>query len=148
MVSPPARDETSNLPGVTRLLATVAALRAPDGCPWDRKQTTASMAPHLVEEAFEAADALRRGDDDPAAEELGDVLVNVAMICRIASEGDDRDQLALDDVAERAAAKLVRRHPHVFGAEADRVDGSAAAYANWERAKRAETSATDGGPRG
>jgi len=133
MRPPPARDENSELPGLLRLLATVARLRASDGCPWDREQTTASMAPCLVEEAFEAADALRRGDDAEASEELGDVLVNVALIAQIASE---QDRFAADDVADRAAEKLVRRHSHVFGEVA--VDGAAMAYANWERMKRGE----------
>jgi tetrapyrrole methylase family protein/MazG family protein/ATP diphosphatase len=133
MTPPPARDESSNLPGLTRLLATVARLRAPDGCPWDRKQTTTSMAQSLVEEAFEAADALRSGDDLAAGEELGDVLVNVALIGQIAGEAG---RFAVDDVADRAAQKLVRRHSHVFGDVA--VDGAEMAYRNWERMKRAE----------
>ena len=65
----------ADLPGFTHLLSTIARLRAPEGCPWDRKQTTESMAPHLVEEAFEAADALRRSAVDESRTELGDVLV-------------------------------------------------------------------------
>ncbi len=97
------------------------------------------MAPHLVEEAFEAADALRRGDDVAAREELGDVLVNVVMIGQIASE---RGAFTADDVAAAAAAKLVRRHPHVFGEQ--KVAGAEQAYRNWERAKRGEAG---GGPR-
>lgn len=130
---------TAPLPGVQRLLATIARLRAPDGCPWDRKQTEASMAPCLVEEAFEAADALRRGAADASAEELGDVLVNVAMIREIASEGGGD---GFDAVAGRAADKLVRRHPHVFG---DRKAESAdIAFANWEREKQKEKAATNG----
>lgn len=135
MAEPPKRDASSNLPGITRLLQTVAALRAPDGCPWDREQTTDSMAQHLVEEAFEAADALRRLDDPAAGEELGDVLVNVAMISQIASE---TGRFAVDDVADRAASKLVHRHPHVFGDDRGRVDGADAAYRNWERMKQRE----------
>ncbi|MBL9077037.1 MAG: nucleoside triphosphate pyrophosphohydrolase [Planctomycetes bacterium] len=136
--------ETAGIPGdlagFRALLATVARLRAPDGCPWDRQQTTASMAPHLVEEAFEAADALRRGDDDGAREELGDVLVNVLMIGQIAGE---RGATGADAIAAAAAAKLVRRHPHVFGEQ--KVDGAEQAYRNWERTKREEHG---GGPRG
>lgn len=122
--------------GIRRLLATIAQLRGPGGCPWDRAQTTATMAPHLIEEAFEASDALRRNDDAAAREELGDVLVNVAMIAQIASE---RGTFTCDDVAASAAAKLVRRHPHVFGDRA--VDGAEQAYANWEKAKRQEAGA-------
>lgn len=123
-------------------MATIARLRAPDGCPWDRKQTTASMAQHLVEEAFEAADVLRRGDDALTREELGDVLVNVAMIAQIAGE---RGAFRLDEVAAAAAEKLVRRHPHVFGDQ--QVDGAEQAYHNWEKQKRAEQAANEG-PRG
>jgi len=123
----------SALPGFAHLLQTVARLRAPDGCPWDRKQTTASMAPCLVEEAFEASDALRRGDASETREELGDVLVNVAMISQIASE-DGR--FCADEVARAAADKLVRRHPHVFGeARADSADD---ALLSWEQQKQRE----------
>lgn len=123
----------ADLPGFTHLLATIARLRAPDGCPWDKKQTTASMAPHLVEEAFEAADALRRQASDESREELGDVLVNVAMISQIASE-DGR--FAADDVAQAAADKLVRRHPHVFGDQQAR--SAEIAYQTWEKEKQRE----------
>jgi len=125
------------LPGVHHLFATIARLRAPDGCPWDRAQTMASMAPHLLEEAFEAADALRRDDVAQAREELGDVLVNVAMIAQIASEAQRFDA---DAVAGAAAAKLVRRHPHVFGDT--KVDGAEMAYRSWERTKQSEHGAT------
>jgi MazG family protein len=121
------------LPGLHELLATIARLRAPDGCPWDRQQTAASMAPHLLEEAFEAADALRRGDADASREELGDVLVNVAMISQIAREGGG---FSCDDVAAAAAAKLVRRHPHVFGDQ--QANSAELAYRSWEKQKRAE----------
>jgi tetrapyrrole methylase family protein/MazG family protein/ATP diphosphatase len=123
-------------------LATVARLRAPDGCPWDREQTTASMAPHLLEEAFEAADALRRGDAADSMEELGDVLVNVAMISRIASESGGFDA---DAVAAAAADKLVRRHPHVFGDR--RAESADLAYRHWEREKQKEQEGR-AGPRG
>lgn len=127
------------LPGVQRLLATIARLRAPDGCPWDRKQTEASMAPHLVEEAFEAADALRRGAPRASEEELGDVLVNVAMIRQIASEAGG---VGFDAVAGQAADKLVRRHPHVFGDR--KAESAEIAFANWEREKQKEKAAAAG----
>lgn len=132
MNEPPA----SSLPGVHQLLQTIARLRAPDGCPWDRKQTTASMAHHLLEEAFEAADALRRGDEAHAQEELGDVLVNVAMLRQIAHEAGAP---SFDDVAAAAAAKLVRRHPHVFS---DQQAASAElAFGRWEEQKQQEKAA-------
>lgn len=131
-------DAASHSPtsGWQQLLGTIARLRAPDGCPWDRQQTQASMAPHLLEEAFEAADALRRGEVADVREELGDVLVNVAMIAHIASEAGEFD---VDAVAAGAAAKLVRRHAHVFG---DRqADSAELAYRSWERQKRADQAA-------
>jgi MazG family protein len=127
------------LPGVQRLLTTIARLRAHDGCPWDRKQTEASMAPHLVEEAFEAADALRRGAARASEEELGDVLVNVAMIRQIAGEAGG---LGFDAVAGQAADKLVRRHPHVFGDR--KAESAEIAFANWEREKQKEKAAAAG----
>jgi MazG family protein len=126
-------DDERTLPGVQQLLRVVARLRAPDGCPWDREQTTASMAPHLLEEAFEAADALRRDDAAAMREELGDVLVNVAMLGEIAGS---RGGPTFDDVAAAAAEKLVRRHPHVFGDQ--RAASAEIAYRRWEEQKRAE----------
>ena len=123
----------AELPGFSHLLTTIARLRAPDGCPWDRQQSTASMAPHLVEEAFEAADALRRQDLAEAQEELGDVLVNVTMISQIASESG---QFAADDVAQAAGDKLIRRHPHVFGDQ--QANSAEIAYKAWEKQKQRE----------
>ena len=123
----------AELPGFAALLATIARLRAPDGCPWDKKQTTESMAPHLVEEAFEAADALRRSDDDESQKELGDVLVNVAMISQIASESG---RFAADDVAQAASDKLIRRHPHVFGDQ--QAESAEIAFQTWEAQKQRE----------
>jgi tetrapyrrole methylase family protein/MazG family protein/ATP diphosphatase len=136
------RAMSDELPAVHRLFATVQRLRAADGCPWDRAQTTASMAPHLLEEAYEALDALRTGDDGAARDELGDVLVNVTLIAQIARE---RGAFDLDAVAAAAADKLVRRHPHVFGSA--RADGHEQAYRNWEHQKQQEHAAA-GAPRG
>jgi MazG family protein len=100
------------------------------------------MAPHLVEEAFETADALRRKHDAEAGEELGDVLVNVAMICQIAGESG---RFKVDDIADAAAEKLIRRHSHVFGDVT--VDGAEMAYNNWERMKQGETRGANDRPR-
>ena len=133
---PPYGGGMSALPGFHHLLQTIARLRAPDGCPWDREQTTASMAPCLVEEAFEASDALRRGLTEEAREELGDVLVNVTMISQIASE-DGR--FCADEVAMQAADKLVRRHPHVFGDTC--ADSADSALQSWEQQKQREKAA-------
>ncbi|MGK0303194.1 MAG: MazG family protein [Planctomycetota bacterium] len=94
------------------------------------------MAPHLVEEAFEAADALRRGITDESRAELGDVLVNVTMISQIASEAG---QYTADDVAQAAAEKLIRRHPHVFGDQ--QADSAEIAFKTWEAQKQLEKEA-------
>ncbi|MEC7585130.1 MAG: nucleoside triphosphate pyrophosphohydrolase [Planctomycetota bacterium] len=145
-VAPPTIEEGPRLAQMGRLAAVIARLRAPDGCPWDRKQSTASMAPHLLEEAYEAADALRRGQPDASCEELGDVLVNVLMIAQIASEAVEGDLggFDLEAIAAVTADKLVRRHPHVFTDQ--RIDGAEQAYRNWERMKRSE--GQEQGPRG
>lgn len=135
---------TRALPGLQHLIDTVARLRAPDGCPWDREQTAATMAPHLLEEAYEASDAIRGARTDAVQEELGDVLVNVAMISQIESEGGRFD---LEQVAARAAEKLVRRHPHVFGDR--KADSAELAYRSWEQQKKQEQAAGgDAAPRG
>lgn len=95
-----------------RLLATLRALRAPDGCPWDREQTHESLRADLLEEAAEAVDALGDGDRDAVVEELGDVLLQVAFHAVIAEEAGRFD---LDAIEAALVEKLVRRHPHVFG---------------------------------
>ena len=115
------------------LLAVVDRLRDPDGCPWDRAQTLATVAPHLVEEAHEVLEAVETGGDAHVAEEAGDLLMGIFLLSRIA-EQEARFDLAR--VAAGVAQKLVRRHPHVFG---ERSAGSPAeALANWEAVKRAE----------
>jgi tetrapyrrole methylase family protein/MazG family protein len=113
------------------LLAVVRALR--ERCPWDREQTLASVGRYLIEEAYEAADAIGRGDPDAIADELGDLLVQVLFTATIASEPG---LTTVDRVLESARAKLIRRHPHVYGdaqaATAEQV------IQNWERIKREE----------
>ena len=84
-------------------------------CPWDAKQTHASLAPYLLEETYEALDALDRGDLAELRGELGDVLLQVVFHARVASERTDGTGFDIDDVARGIAEKLVRRHPHVFG---------------------------------
>ncbi|SHN46344.1 MazG family protein [Cryptosporangium aurantiacum] len=119
-------------------------LRSPGGCPWDAEQTHESLRPYLLEEAYEAYDALLDGDLDALREELGDVLLQVAFHARVASENPD-EGFDIDDVAGDLVAKLVRRHPHVF---ADRtVTGADEVHTNWEAIKKAEKkrdSALDG----
>ncbi|MGI6032387.1 MAG: nucleoside triphosphate pyrophosphohydrolase [Coriobacteriales bacterium] len=93
---------------------TIGALREPDGCPWDREQTHASIASSMIEEACEAVDAIEKGDPEHLREELGDVLLQVVLQAQIASEAGE---FTIDDVIADIQAKMVRRHPHVFGAE-------------------------------
>jgi len=111
----------------------VARLRAPDGCPWDREQTLASLTPHLIEESYEALDALDEGNLEGLREELGDVLMNLMMLAQIASE---EGEFNLSDVAAGIHRKIVFRHPHVFGEV--QVDGSAGVLKNWEALKEQE----------
>jgi nucleoside triphosphate diphosphatase len=98
---------------ITRLIEIMAALRAPEGgCPWDRKQDFASIAPYTVEEAYEVADAIARGDFDDLRQELGDLLLQVVYHARMAEE---QGRFDFGDVVQAITEKLLRRHPHVFG---------------------------------
>lgn len=116
-----------------KLPALIAKLRAPDGCPWDREQTHASLRPYLLEEAYEALDAIDDGDLDRFGNELGDLLLQVLLHAQIASEEGRFD---IDEVSRRLADKLIRRHPHVFG---DERYAGAEHITRWEQLKRAET---------
>ena len=120
---------------VDRLNAIMARLRDPvDGCPWDVEQTFQTIAPYTLEEAYEVADAIERGDWDELKSELGDLLFQVVFHARMAEE---QGLFAFDDVATAIADKLERRHPHVFGDEAAKPDG-AAQKVRWEDIKAAE----------
>jgi MazG family protein len=111
MTEPPAEDDPRH--PIFRLVEIMARLRAPDGgCPWDLEQTFASIAPYTVEEAYEVADAIERGNLADLKEELGDLLLQVVFHARMAEE---QGAFAFADVAEAINAKMVRRHPHVFG---------------------------------
>jgi MazG family protein len=127
---------SSDLPGAhfIDLVATMDRLRVE--CPWDAKQTHASLTPHLLEESYEAVEALESGDQRAVREELGDVLMQPVFHARIAAERDDGTGYTIDDVADGIAAKLVRRHPHVFGDVA--VSGADEVKANWDEIKRRE----------
>lgn len=96
------------------LIDTIASLRAPDGCPWDREQTHASIAKNMLEEAYEAVQAIEEGDSEHLREELGDVLLQVVLQSQIAA---DAGEFTIDDVAADEDAKMIRRHPHVFGVQ-------------------------------
>lgn len=127
---------TPPLAGVTRLLQVVARLRSEGGCPWDREQTLATLKPFLVEEAYELLDAIDSGDPARHRDELGDVLLQVALQAEIRRE---EQRFTFDDVASHLADKLVRRHPHVFG---DIVANSSdAVLRNWEAIKAGEKAA-------
>jgi len=107
---------------LSALLALMARLRDPQrGCPWDREQTFSSIAPYTIEEAYEVADAIERGEHQQLRDELGDLLFQVVFHARMAEELGRFD---FADVARTIADKMVRRHPHVFGAA--RIDSAAA----------------------
>jgi XTP/dITP diphosphohydrolase len=134
------------------LVAVMDRLRSPGGCPWDAAQTPTSLVPYLVEEAFEAAEAIETGDRDAMREELGDVLLQVVFHARVAQEHPD-DPFDVDAVADGIVAKLVHRHPHVFGDRAagpDAPDVSPQSVeATWEvlkAAEKARESVLDGVP--
>src|SRR6186713_715380 len=99
-------------PAINDLLAVMAKLRSPSGCPWDREQDHRSLRFHAVEEVYELIDAIEASDDHEMAEELGDLLLQVVFHCQLARE---RHAFDFDRVAQHIADKLVRRHPHVFG---------------------------------
>lgn len=124
--------------GVAELLEIMARLRAPDGCPWDREQTFASIAPFTIEEAYEVADAIERADMAHLKDELGDLLFQVVFHAQMASEAGQFD---FDAVVGAICDKLRRRHPHVFG---DRMALSLAEQTNvWEEIKSRERAAPD-----
>jgi MazG family protein len=131
---------------IDRLREIVTKLRAPDGCPWDREQTHATLKSHLLEECYELIDAIDDQDDEALLEELGDVLLQVVLHAQMASEEGRFD---FDQIADRIADKLVLRHPHVFGD--NKLSTSDAVLRQWDTIKRSEKqgrkSAIDGIPR-
>jgi tetrapyrrole methylase family protein/MazG family protein len=128
-------------PGLAAIFEVVQRLRAPNGCPWDREQTHESLRPYLLEETYELLEAIDSGDQEKMLEELGDVLLQVAMHAEIAAQEGRFDAA---QVSEKAAAKMVVRHPHVFGdveaKDADEV------LRNWEGQKAAEAERAGRGP--
>ncbi|HET6825128.1 MAG TPA: MazG family protein [Amnibacterium sp.] len=136
-------------PELTRLVAVMARLRGPGGCPWDAEQTHESLVRYLIEETAELVEAIETGDVDAMREELGDVLYQVLFHADLAAARPD-EGFDLEDVAAATAAKMIGRHPHVFGdtaaADAEAVVGV------WEEQKRREkahrTSVLDGVPMG
>ncbi len=125
------------------LVSLMDRLRSSDGCPWDREQTYATLAPMLLEEAYEAFDALeeaRQGRPDDLREELGDLLFQITFFARVAKE---RGEFTIDDVINQVHEKMVRRHPHVFGTA--KADDSAEVLRNWEAIKAEEKRAAGKG---
>lgn len=119
---------------ISRLIEIMAALRNPaSGCPWDVEQTFETIAPYTLEEAYEVADAIQRGDRDDLCEELGDLLLQVVYHARMAEE---EGSFSFGDVVEAVTRKMIRRHPHVFGDEDARSAGMAKGM--WEKIKAQE----------
>lgn len=141
----PALEAIADVRRLDGLVAVVARLHAPGGCPWDREQTHASLRPHLLEETYEALEAIDAAEPAALTEELGDVLLQVLMHAEV---GAREGTFVLGDIVENIALKLIRRHPHVFG---DATATSAEeVYQNWEQLKKAEKtrdSILDGVPR-
>ena len=137
-----SRDKT--LPpanGIARLIEIMAALRTPGtGCPWDIEQTFATIAPYTIEEAYEVADAIARNDLAHLKDELGDLLLQVVYHARMAEE---KAAFAFADVVEAIVSKMIRRHPHVFGTEAERASGAEPGF--WARIKASEHAAKASG---
>lgn len=115
------------------LIEVVTKLRAPDGCPWDREQTHTSLRPNMLEEAYEAVDAIDENDMAHLREELGDVLLQVLLHSQIASESNE---FTLDDVAKELKEKLIHRHPHVFGTA--KINNADDVLKTWDKLKSEE----------
>ncbi|HEX2052931.1 MAG TPA: MazG family protein [Actinomycetota bacterium] len=133
-------------PSFERLVAVMARLRAPGGCPWDAEQTHQSLAVHLLEEAHETLDAIDSGNMHDLEEELGDLMLQVIFHAEIAAESG---HFEIGDVVDGLVRKLIDRHPHVFG-EVE-VRGAADVVANWETLKKAQkgrTTLSEGLPKG
>ncbi|MBX3497175.1 MAG: nucleoside triphosphate pyrophosphohydrolase [Parvibaculum sp.] len=134
----PATEESAlSERAIDRLLAIMARLRDPDGgCPWDLEQNFASIAPYTIEEAYEVAEAIERGDMSELKDELGDLLLQVVFHAQMATE---QGAFGFEDVAAAISDKMVRRHPHVFGDETQREAG--AVKGRWEEIKAEERAA-------
>lgn len=123
---------------VADLVALVESLRGKDGCPWDQKQTPRSMLVYLLEEVYELADAIESDHAAAVREELGDVLFHIIFITRLFQEKGD---FSIDDVARDISAKMIRRHPHVFGAA--KVKNTEEVRQNWQQIKETEKKQLD-----
>ena len=130
---PPVKDEEILLKNFTKLREIIAVLRGPNGCPWDKEQTHESLKKYLIEETYEVIDAISSGDIDHLIEELGDVLLQIMLHAQI---GEDEGFFSIDEIIEGISAKMIRRHPHVFGEkEANNVQE---VLQNWQEIKKEE----------
>ena len=132
-----SNNEMKKQPAINDLLKVMARLRSPTGCPWDREQSHLTLRRHAIEEVYELIDAIEAGDDVEMGEELGDLLLQVVFHCQLAKE---RGAFDFEQVTRELVNKLIRRHPHVFGAT--KVKDVDEVWANWEKIKRAEKSGT------
>jgi XTP/dITP diphosphohydrolase len=145
----PGQPLDSSHPKLEELIAVLAQLRAPGGCAWDAEQTHESLVRYLVEETYELIDAIESGDRNEMIEELGDVLYQVIFHSDIASQTPG-EEFTLEDVAAHMTAKMIGRHPHVFGeAVAETAEEVAAAWDGYKRLEKPKrTSTLDGVPQG
>ncbi len=135
---PALSTQASAIEALQQLIDVVAQLRSPSGgCPWDLAQTPQTLTPYVIEEAYEVVDAIRNGDKNAIAEELGDLLLQVVLQAQIATEEGD---FTLTEVAQGITQKLIRRHPHVFGDV--EVRDAEEVHQNWEQIKAAEKGET------
>ncbi len=120
-------------PNLEKLVDIIAVLRSENGCPWDREQTHKTLRPNMLEEAYEAVDAIDDGDVANLREELGDVLLQVVLHAQIAKDNNEFD---IEDVAKELSDKLIHRHPHVFGNA--HVNSADDVVTNWDKLKKEE----------
>jgi MazG family protein len=132
-------DHTAAAHAFTRLVDIVAALRAPDGCPWDRAQTLDTLKPYVLEETYEVLEAIDRHDEHALREELGDFIFEAVLLAQVESEAG---HFSIDESLNAVADKLIRRHPHVFARDKGEpaLDSPAAVVERWEQIKAQETS--------
>ena len=135
---PPVQDEQIMLKNFSKLREIIAVLRGPNGCPWDKEQTHESLKKYLIEETYEVIEAIDSGDIDHLIEELGDVLLQVMLHAQI---GEDEGYFAIEDVIEVLSAKMIRRHPHVFGDK--KAEDSKEVLRNWQEIKKQEKGETE-----
>jgi tetrapyrrole methylase family protein/MazG family protein len=139
-------EPSANARALERLIELMERLRAPNGCPWDREQTPATLKPQMLEECYEVWEAIDSGSAEHLAEELGDLLLHIVFQAQIAREAG---QFAFADVANGVVDKMIRRHPHVFSDE--KIGTADGVVAIWHELKKAEkperASALDGVPR-